>query len=119
MKAFWFGCSTPPAPKGHGLNPYPYNDCPFRWDQLDGVFAPKNGHEEFAEGRARLTHIKGTTIVAFWDRTGDSRGGSNTAFIFDEILDGETALREARERWPDLWKRFTFPVEIVETVENG
>ena len=113
----------------HGREAYDeYDRFPFPWMNLDGQFAPRKAKtagqyiggkgEEFPQGQARLTHIKGWTVVSFWDRTGDSRGNSNTAFVFDERLSGEDALRIAREKFPELFARFTFEVEIVETTEE-
>lgn len=135
MKVWWFGCATKPDTAGHGLHaaqpPYhgreayeEYKSFPFQWETLDGQFAPrtktKGAYEkgaEFPQGEARLTYIKGWTVVAFWDRTGDSRGNSNTAFVFDAFLGSADALRIAREKFPKLFERFTFYVHIVETVE--
>lgn len=135
MRIWWFGCATKPEPSGHDLHaaqpPYggraaydEWNRFPFKWETLDGKFAPKTKPktyyevaQEFPQGQARLTYIKGWTIISFWDRTGDSRGASNTAFVFDEKLSGDEALRIAREKFPKLFERFTFEVEIVETVE--
>lgn len=42
--------------------------------------------------------------------TGDRRGGSHTAFLFDATLTFDEALAAARERWPRLFERFTFEV---------
>ena len=33
------------------------------------------------EGRAFVHYVEGWTVVSWWDRSGDSRGGSNSAFL--------------------------------------
>ena len=62
------------------------------------------------EGVARLHHKSGWTALQFADQTGDRRGGSHTAFLFDETLSFDEALTTAREQWPRLFARFTFDV---------
>ena len=69
------------------------------------------------EGRALLTHGGGWTAVAFWDRSGDRRGASNTTFIVRGTLTFEQVIRVARHRWPSIWSRFTF--EVVQVDEHG
>ena len=138
MRVWWFGCETKPNACGHELHaaqaPYygreayeEHRRFPFSENRLDTGFAPRTAPrnprnvydkgDELPQGQARLTHIKGWTVVSFWDRTGDSRSNSNTAFVFDERLSGDDALRIAREKFPRLFARFTFEVRIVDTVE--
>lgn len=75
---------------------------------MRGAFA--NAAETQPEGRALLHHRDGWTAVAFWDRTGDSRPGSNTAFLLDEVLDFDAAVDAARQAYPHVFARFTFEV---------
>lgn len=96
------------------------------WDgaDLDGVYPPakrgtyRNGNmkiiKEAAQGAAALHHLTRNeidwTILAFWDRSGDSRSGSNTAFILEGTHDYPAALKLAKETFPELFERFTFHV---------
>lgn len=68
---------------------------------IDGNLAPQperprrryqSGPPEQPEGRATVTPVAGLTIVAFWDRSGDRRHGSNSAFV----ADGERRPRAKR-----------------------
>lgn len=64
------------------------------------------------QGVARLHHAlapDGTpwTAIAFWDRTGDSRPGSNSAFLFEGTLTFEAACAAAFEHFPAVWRRMT------------
>jgi hypothetical protein len=135
MRAWWFGCETKPAACGHyvhaaqppwdGSAAYDeHKRFPFPWEQLDGGFAPRtrptmryDKGEELPQGQARLTYVGGWTVISFWDRSGDPRGASNTAFVFDEHIDGQAALETARGLFQTLFRRFPFEVKIVETVE--
>jgi hypothetical protein len=76
-------------------------------DLLDGMFQPE-GPE--IEGVARLHHLNGMTILAFWDRSGDSRPASNSAFVLKGKLTFAEALAEAKQRFPWVFERFTFEV---------
>lgn len=69
------------------------------------------------EGRAFKTCRNGWTAVAFWDRTGDKRGASNTVFLARGDLTFSQLVRAAKHAWPEVWARFTFPV--IEVDEHG
>lgn len=66
------------------------------------------------EGRAFRTCRNGWTAVAFWDRTGDKRGASNTVFLASGELTFAQLIRAAKHAWPEVWARFTFPVIEVD-----
>lgn len=136
MRAFYFGCLRGVAghtDAGHFLynealrTTYPGNRgeiaFPFEYTTLDGLFQPRlprrgayDKGEEAPQGHARLTQVSGWTVLAFWDRSGDSRGASNSAFVFDQTLDGDGALMWARKTFPKLFERYPFEVQIVETI---
>jgi hypothetical protein len=84
-----------------------------RWqhDGLDGSLAPGKDQRQ---GLVALYHRGGWTALAFWDRSGDSRGNSNSVFLIDRTLAFPEALALARERWPELFERFDFEVVPVE-----
>lgn len=73
----------------------------------------ESGRDE-TEGRALLTHSNGWTVIAFWDRSGDKRFGSNSAFFVEAELTYDQLLRAAKQQWPEVWARFTFPVVQVD-----
>ncbi|KKK59900.1 hypothetical protein LCGC14_3029730 [marine sediment metagenome] len=79
--------------------------------KLDGGFAPEGRPE--VEGVARLHHVKGWTVLAFWDRSGDSRGKSNAAFLAEGGHSFDDLLAAARKQHPGIFQRFTFDVVLL------
>lgn len=77
---------------------------------LDAKFAPKDPRQ--TEGRATVTHLRGWTIVAWWDRAGDSRPNSNSAFLMKGEHTLTAVLLEAGEQYPELLPRFATLVEV-------
>jgi len=77
---------------------------------LDGTFAPgpnrssgvRNIEDETA---VALTHIRGWTVLAMWDRSVDTRGACNAAFI----AEGSNTMAEmwalARQHFPQVVQR--------------
>jgi hypothetical protein len=111
--AFYFGCWDGPGhflhvPGGrtreHSLPP----DFPLRFHILDGGLLPPNLPE--VEGRATFIHINGWTVMSFWDRSVDTRGKCNSAFLFRGRLSFSEACHEAAEAFPSVWRRFKFPI---------
>lgn len=140
MRAFYYGCLkgiNGQTQVGHHL----YNErlmsvtpgrsidpWPFPFENLDGRFQPRrpgvghgydgNSGAEVQEGKARLTKVGGWTVLAFWDYSGDSRGASNSSFVFDTDLDGEAALKAAKATFPLLFERFPFEVKVIEEASD-
>jgi len=125
MRVFYFGCV---GESGHHLFTdrlrSVYNEGP-PWDPLgigaaDGVLAPHvvgcnkrhcrcpNGDE----GVAEIHHKDGWTAMAFWDRSVDRRGASNSNFFAEGTHDFAAMLAIAKEKFPAIIGRFQF--EIVE-----
>jgi hypothetical protein len=71
--------------------------------------------EDQEEGKATLTHIKGWTVLAFWDRSGDQRYGSNSAFLARGHLTFEEMIAKAKADVYNIGQRFTFEVKRPET----
>lgn len=57
------------------------------------------------QGVARLTHLDGWTVLGWWDRTGDQRFGSNSAFLARGTLTAEELARLGAETFPGVWAR--------------
>lgn len=57
---------------------------PFRPTILDAGLLNPFGSQE--QSKARRVLIGGWTVVTFWDRSADSRMGSNSAFIVDSEM---------------------------------
>lgn len=71
------------------------------------------------QGLARLHYKNGWTSIQFADRTGDSRPGSHTAFLFNRTLTFAEALAQARSEWPQLFERFTFDIVSEASARDG
>lgn len=77
---------------------------------LDGKLPPAG---EQLEGLAKLYHFNGVTLLAFWDRSGDSRLGSNSVFALPGKLSFDQIVLQSRCLFPDVWQRFTFDVVLA------
>lgn len=91
FKCLYFGCIDRP---GHYLFEPGSTPCRNRWERWaskrDGSLAPEFNT---ISGKALLHHFDGFTVVAFWDRSVDSRSGSNSMFIVPGIKVLRTRLR--------------------------
>ena len=84
----------------------------------DGTFAPhKSGCRKSycgcgsgPEGKATIQIIGGWTVVAFWDRSADGRGASNSVFMVRGEHTFEQVVSRTREAFPTVWARFPFGV---------
>lgn len=85
------------------------------WDNIDGQHTPKKTHYE-KQGAAALVHTDGWTILAFCDRSVDSRPGSNANFVAPGTLSFEEICDLADQYFPKVWARFTYPITRVSEV---
>jgi hypothetical protein len=116
IEAYYFG-KWPDRYAGHylyGRNGYEVNDyympkdfpCPVY--TLDGGFLPP--YQAEIEGVASVVHLNGWTILAFWDRTGDKRGKSSSAFVVRGFWDFTALHHITQTAFPTIWKRFHFSI---------
>src|SRR5690349_11829936 len=96
IDAYYFGCLNGPGHylfDVHGRNAERRvpADFPCRPTAFDGTFLPPGLPQ--IEGRASLVHFNGWTVLAFWDRSVDKRGGCNSAFILRNYHDFDEAKR--------------------------
>ena len=131
MRVFYFGCvgiaghymhdaalrhvweSGPPWAVGRGevdakLAPH-RPDCKMR------SYCPCTGDEQ---GRAAIHHKDGWTALAFWDRTGDARNGSNSVFFAEGTHDFGGMVVIASEKFPTIVRRFKFALTEHEETPN-
>ena len=99
------------------------------WKMIDGCLPParrdrpdRRGYarvlKEAGQGKAALHYKDGWTAIAFWDRSVDKRGASNSAFFVRGTHSWEDAVRIARKHFPSVWKRFPFEVVLYQEA-NG
>ena len=108
---FYFGCW---GGTGHYLWSPEGRQVPHQ-DGLDGPYLPTcprrcprycGGDDKCQpQGLARLASEARRTVLDFWDRTVDGRGGSHSLFILPPGLDFAEAVRAARIHFPDIWAR--------------
>lgn len=121
MDAYYFGCLSP-REKGHFL--YDQNGrsrrseavgLPIRAEFLDGslLFGVPD-----VPGNAVLFHGRGWTFLSFWDRSGDSRGASNSTFILRGTLSFEDAIEAAKAAFPQRWSLIKFDVTEYKDASN-
>lgn len=75
----------------------------------------KNSSEQ-VEGQAGLTYQADldATVLAFWDRSIDHRGGSWSGFFLPgKISDPAAAIEAAKTAFPKIWQRFTFEIKVA------
>lgn len=117
-EAFYFGCV---GTSGHHLHTPDLRTAsragPFTPAMLDTPFCPGMTPDargmtprEQPEGVARLTHVEGWTVLAFWDRSIDNRHGSHSTYVLRGTLAYDDAARLAREAFPRVWARYRFDV---------
>lgn len=87
-------------------------DFPVAPHVLDSGFLPPGQPQ--VEGRATLCHVNGWTVLAFWDRSVDTRGKSNSAFVARGTLDFDAMVAAAKAAFPSVWGRFGFEVRLAD-----
>jgi hypothetical protein len=117
VQVFYFGCV---GETGHYLWDRnlrrAYDACGFGWRDLDTYFclgvAPGKPDcpSDQPEGAARLTHARGATVLAFWDRSVDKRRGSHSTFVIEGTHDFDTAKALTQKAFPRVWERYGFDV---------
>lgn len=110
MEVRYYGCHEHP---GHYMFvPGMRNDYKFLYNnpwgvQVDTGLCP-GGLE--IEGNALLHHKDGWTALAFWDRSVDKRGKSNSVFLAEGTFDFERMIDLAKEFFPEVMERIKFPI---------
>lgn len=116
MRVLHYGCWND---VGHYLRESRYlygdrKDLP--WDNIDGGLCPDKINGQI-QGDAILHHRDGWTAISFWDRSVDSRGGSNSNFFAEGNHSFEEMVQIAKDKFPNIMSRFKF--EIVEFKGQG
>lgn len=124
-RVYYFGRWDQP---GHGFH-HPGGRSAFEaWDvvpwgtSIDARLIPKEKRYSLdvnvqqPEGVAHLLHLRGWTALAWWDRSADSRGNSSSVFVFEDVLDYDTAMARARRLFPEVFARITYDVVPAEPV---
>ena len=113
QQVYYFGCYLR---TGHHLYDRNYNvihrDKHVPWASQDGwlldggLIPDKNA----PQGEAFVHRKNGWTVISFWDRSVDSRSGSNSGFIVHGEIPFHEALAKAKESFPAIFERFKFDI---------
>lgn len=115
-KTLYFGCWNGPghffrSANGKNLGHYEEVVAELPFDGVDNKLTPQaNELGREVEGAAKLTVKDGWTALAFADRSVDTRGACNAAFIFHAELNFEQALEAARALFPPFFERIDYDV---------
>jgi hypothetical protein len=117
-EVLFFGCYSNVRPGYYAAGHYLYSkhrradartDTPWGY-KLDGGLLEGHGNK-FQDDKYVVAKLDGWTAVSFWDNSGDSRGASNSAFVVHADITGEELLKLAREQWPEVFNRPSFPLK--------
>jgi hypothetical protein len=112
-QCYFFGCHRQAGhylwtEKGSMADRIARDVLPFRYTILDAGLLPELSNQ--TEGEATIVHWPKWTVVSFWDRSVDKRGGCNSSFVIPAVLSFDEAIAVAKKRFPWVWSRFTFEV---------
>lgn len=110
MRILFYGCTKGIDESHREAGHYMYEPGPtsaFRaetpWGKYpDGTLAPEGGQHQ---GLALLHKKDGWTAIGFWDRTGDSRGNSNSNFFAEGDFTFDEMVELAKKHFPAIMKR--------------
>ena len=116
LEVFFFGCYLV---TGHylyrrGGRHVDYTACPWGTNLDTGLLISRK--DKYARPDTEPTENytvarkDGWTAISFWDRSGDSRPGSNSAFLVAADVSDKELLALAKAQWPDIFSRGRFPL---------
>ena len=119
IEPLYFGCRAYDAPGHYLFSPgmrYADDDLFERLrdsndTHLDGGYLKAQKVPD-VPGRAAFIQVNGYSIVTWWDRSGDKRGGSNSAFILSGDHTPQEVMRQGAEYFPDVLKRQSVSITL-------
>jgi hypothetical protein len=128
--AVYFGRIGPTGHCLHGIRSSWKTPDAFPWPlpYLDGGFLEENNIPDRVTGNVFWTAREATDKTslwfgfAWWDRSGDSRGNSNSGFyvrwpeavsVDDIFVVAQQAFAHACEMWPEVVSRQEFPLQLM------
>jgi len=83
------------------------------WQNIDGELTPRTfSAYTQTEGRAARHTLGGWTALAWWDRSVDTRHGSNAALFAPGDLTVEELLALGRKTFPSFMARMTYAIAV-------
>lgn len=115
-ECFYFGCHREAGhylfdEQGRHASRRGELSLPFRYSILDSGLLPQGDAQE--QGAATIVLFPAWTVISFWDRSVDKRGGCNSAFVLPGQMTFDEAIAVSKEKFPWVWSRLTFEVRRV------
>lgn len=131
MRIIYFGCIEHSGhsawefwtdqPAGYAQpRPVLYTDvCDLLGMSVDATLAPS--WPKYRQGAASLHHIRGWTVLAWWDMTVDSRPASNSALLAEGMLDMPAMLGLLHVAFPTVSSRqpLSHPITLCPSSSSG
>lgn len=119
FEVLFFGCKNTPGHYLHNRrgNCERYEMSPWG-TTLDGglLMTGKDYHsnkpDTMPTGNYVVARKDGWTCISFWDRSGDSRPASCSAFLVKAVISDIDLLTLAITQWPELFARPGFPLRV-------
>jgi hypothetical protein len=90
---------------------------PWKLEMLDGGFLRDQKIKDEPDGRVWWSYGRILSVPWFaffwWDRSGDTRPGSNSGFYVEGFLPRSASFAFACAQWPDIVARQLFPLTLV------
>ncbi len=115
MKCYYFGCYKDVGHFMHSDINREWSDEKFcksnPWGySIDTKLCPITGE---IQGKCTINKKEGWTCIAFWDRSVDTRFGSNSAFLAEGDYDFTTMLALFKEKFPEVFSRFKYELTLL------
>jgi hypothetical protein len=82
--------------------------CP--WSRLE-IDREVDHRDPQTEGESWIRHRDGWTLLQWWDRTGDPRGGSSAGLLVEMKIDADNLLALGGLAFPGIFKRFHYGIK--------
>jgi hypothetical protein len=117
-RIYYFGCGTR---AGHGwfkpaasmqISAAVADAMRTVFPDIDCNYAPDDTKDQ-VEGEAKLSHLRGWTVLAWWDRSVDTRRNANSALVIDADRDFDQMVDLLEIHFPQVLWRQRVPFKLV------
>lgn len=122
-RVYYFGCGRghghhwfAPNPAGTGTQWYSSSAIASAmrtvFPDIDAGFSPYA--KKFVEGEAKLSRVRGWTVLAWWDNSVDARPNSNSALVVDLDRDFDQMVALLAIHFPEVSLRQRAQLKLVQ-----
>ena len=119
MRIYYFGCKEESGHflwKPNQITTAHYQLSGLPWKYIDTALCPQTTSQQ---GVAKIHHKDGWTAMAFWDKSIDSRPGSNSVFFYEDLLEYDQMIEAFEEHFPNIYNRFKFQIAEFQPPKEG